>query len=96
MRHAVLCVAAVVAVQLGVAVPARGQTGNAKASMKMHPMSSAAERDPIEGELPAADYSDEHMNAALVTNLPNYASAIVTTEEVVEALSSHARLSRSA
>jgi len=43
-----------------------------------------------------ADYSDEHMNAALVTNLPNYASAIVTTEEVVEALSSHARLSRSA
>jgi hypothetical protein len=28
------------------------------------------------------------MHAALVTNLPNYASAIVTTKEVVEAVSS--------
>ena len=35
-----------------------------------------------------ADYSDEHMHAALVTNLPNYANAIVPTEEVVESLSS--------
>ena len=35
-----------------------------------------------------ADYSEEFMHAALVTNLPNYASAIVTTEEVVESLSS--------
>ncbi|HEX4164528.1 MAG TPA: isochorismatase family cysteine hydrolase [Bryobacteraceae bacterium] len=34
-----------------------------------------------------ADYSDQHMQAALVTNLPNYASAIVTTHELVEALS---------
>ena len=34
-----------------------------------------------------ADYSDEHMHAALVTNLPSYASAIATTDEVVEALS---------
>jgi nicotinamidase-related amidase len=34
-----------------------------------------------------ADYSDEHMHAALVSNLPNYASAIVTTEEVLETLS---------
>lgn len=34
-----------------------------------------------------ADYSDEFMQAALVTNLPNYATAIVTTEEVVEAAS---------
>src|SRR5215471_7306666 len=31
-----------------------------------------------------ADYSEEFMHAALVTNLPNYARAIVTTEEVVE------------
>jgi len=31
-----------------------------------------------------ADYSDEEMHAALVTNLPNYASAIVTTDEVVD------------
>ena len=35
-----------------------------------------------------ADYSEEFMHAALVTNLPNYASAIVTTEEIVESLSS--------
>ena len=33
-----------------------------------------------------ADYSDQHMHAALVTNLPNYASAIVTTGEIVEAI----------
>ena len=35
-----------------------------------------------------ADYSDEFMHAALVTNLPNYANAIVTTEEVIESISS--------
>jgi len=35
-----------------------------------------------------ADYSDEFMHAALVTNLPNYASAIVTTKELVDSLSS--------
>jgi ureidoacrylate peracid hydrolase len=34
-----------------------------------------------------SDYSDEHMCAALVTNLPNYASAIVTTKEVVDSIS---------
>ena len=39
-----------------------------------------------------ADYSEEFMHAALVTNLPNYASAIVTTEEVVESLSSSTTL----
>jgi nicotinamidase-related amidase len=33
-----------------------------------------------------ADYSDEMMHAALVINMPNYASAIVTTEEVVAAI----------
>ena len=31
-----------------------------------------------------ADYSDEHMRAALVINLPNYASAIVTASQAVE------------
>jgi nicotinamidase-related amidase len=31
-----------------------------------------------------ADYSDEHMHAALDINIPNYASVIVTTREVVE------------
>jgi ureidoacrylate peracid hydrolase len=30
-----------------------------------------------------ADYSDEMMHAALDINIPHYASAIVTTEEVV-------------
>jgi Isochorismatase family len=33
-----------------------------------------------------ADYSEEFMHAAIVTNLPNYASAIVTTQEVRAAL----------
>ena len=35
-----------------------------------------------------ASYSDEHMHAALGINLPNYASAIVTTAEAVDALHS--------
>jgi len=35
-----------------------------------------------------ADYADEFMHAALVTNLPNYATAIVTTNEIVDAISS--------
>ena len=35
-----------------------------------------------------ADYSDEMMHAALEINMPNYASAIVTTKEIVEAVSS--------
>jgi ureidoacrylate peracid hydrolase len=34
-----------------------------------------------------ADYSDEHMHAALVTNLPSYANAIMTTGEVIESMS---------
>jgi ureidoacrylate peracid hydrolase len=35
-----------------------------------------------------ADYSDEHMHAALAVNIPSYASAIVTAHEVVESLGS--------
>jgi ureidoacrylate peracid hydrolase len=35
-----------------------------------------------------ASYSNEHMHAALDINIPNYASAIVTTHEVVDAISS--------
>src|SRR5262245_21268250 len=35
-----------------------------------------------------ADYSDEEMHAALEVNLPNYANAIVTTNEIVASLSS--------
>jgi hypothetical protein len=33
------------------------------------------------------DYSEEMMHAALEVNLPNYASAIVTTSEVLESIS---------
>jgi len=33
-----------------------------------------------------ASYSDEHMHAALEVNLPNYASALVTTDEIVGTL----------
>jgi len=43
-----------------------------------------------------ADYSNEEMHAALDINIPNYAGAIVTTNEVVEALSFHLRLTQSA
>jgi nicotinamidase-related amidase len=35
-----------------------------------------------------ADYSDEEMHAALDINIPNYASATVTTDEIVNSLSS--------
>jgi ureidoacrylate peracid hydrolase len=31
-------------------------------------------------------YSDDHMHAALDINIPNYASAVVTTSEIVEAI----------
>ena len=33
-----------------------------------------------------ASYSEEHMHADLEVNLPNYASAIVTTDEIVGTL----------
>jgi nicotinamidase-related amidase len=35
-----------------------------------------------------ADYSEDHMHAALDINIPNYASSIVTTNEVIKSLSS--------
>jgi nicotinamidase-related amidase len=35
-----------------------------------------------------ASYSDEEMHAALDVNIPNYASAIVTTTEIVDSISS--------
>ena len=34
-----------------------------------------------------ADYSDEMMHAALDINIPNYANAVVTSDEVVKAIS---------
>ena len=33
-----------------------------------------------------ADYSDKEMHAALEVNLPNYASAILTTDEVIDSI----------
>jgi len=35
-----------------------------------------------------ADYSDRELHAALDVNVPNYASTIVTTTELVESISS--------
>jgi ureidoacrylate peracid hydrolase len=35
-----------------------------------------------------ADYSDEAMHASLDVNIPNYASAVVTTAELVESMAS--------
>ena len=35
-----------------------------------------------------ADYSDREMHAALEVNIPNYAGALVTTEEIVTSISS--------
>ena len=35
-----------------------------------------------------ADYSDEEMHAALDVNIPNYASALVTTDDIIESISS--------
>ena len=35
-----------------------------------------------------ASYSDDHMHSALDINIPNYASAIVTTTEIVDSISS--------
>ena len=37
-----------------------------------------------------ASYSDEHMHAALEVNIPNYASAILTADEIVAVISAHA------
>ncbi len=34
-----------------------------------------------------ADYSDKEMHAALEVNIPNYANAVVTTNEIVDAIS---------
>jgi ureidoacrylate peracid hydrolase len=35
-----------------------------------------------------ASYSDEHMHSALEVNIPNYASALVTTSEIVGVIDS--------
>jgi len=43
-----------------------------------------------------ADYSDREMRAALEVNIPNYASSIVTTEEILAAISSPAAAQGSA
>jgi ureidoacrylate peracid hydrolase len=33
-----------------------------------------------------ADYSDDAMHAALDVNIPNYASAVVTTKDIVDSI----------
>lgn len=38
-----------------------------------------------------ASYSDKEMHAALDVNIPNYASAIVTTKEIVDSISSFSK-----
>src|SRR6202166_828870 len=43
-----------------------------------------------------ADYSEAHMHAALDINLPNYAGAIVTTDEIVDLISSRQHTKESA
>jgi nicotinamidase-related amidase len=43
-----------------------------------------------------ADYSDEEMHAALDVNIPNYASAVVPTNQIVDSLSSIQALGASA
>jgi ureidoacrylate peracid hydrolase len=43
-----------------------------------------------------ASYSEDHMHAALEVNIPNYATAIVTTDEIVAAISSLNALGSSA
>jgi ureidoacrylate peracid hydrolase len=43
-----------------------------------------------------ADFSNERMHATLDISIPNYAIAIVTTNEVVEALSFRLALTQSA
>jgi ureidoacrylate peracid hydrolase len=35
-----------------------------------------------------ADYSDEAMHAALDVNIPNYANAVVTTDEIIDSICS--------
>lgn len=37
---------------------------------------------------PVADYSDEEMHAAPDVNIPTYANAVVTANEVIESISS--------
>jgi len=38
-----------------------------------------------------ADYSDREMHAALDVNVPNYASSIMSTSEIIDSLSSFQR-----
>ena len=33
-----------------------------------------------------ADYGDEEMHAALDINIPNYANAVVTTDEIIDSI----------
>lgn len=68
MKHTFyLAVAAVAAVQCAIAVPAAGQSNNPQTSMKVHPMASAADRSPIEGELPSLGGATAWLNSEPLT-----------------------------
>lgn len=45
---------------------------------------------PSQADGATRSYSDEYMHAALEINIPNYTSAVVTTAEIVGAISWHA------
>jgi hypothetical protein len=73
MKHPVFClaVAAIAVAQLGIAVPATGQSSNPKPSnqlsMKMHLMASAADRSSVEGELPFLGGATAWLNSQPLT-----------------------------
>ena len=62
-----LAVAAIAAVQFAIAVSAAGQSHNLQTSMKAHPMASATDRSPIEGELPSLSGATQWLNSEPLT-----------------------------
>ena len=69
MKHPAFClaVAAIAAAQLVIALPAPGQSSNSTKSMKVHPMASAEDRSPIEGELPSLGGATAWLNSQPLT-----------------------------
>jgi thiol-disulfide isomerase/thioredoxin len=72
MKRAFYCMAAaaLAAVQLGIVVPAQSQSGRPmnQGTMKMHPMAPAAERPPVEGELPSLAGAVAWLNSPPLTS----------------------------
>lgn len=69
MKHAVFCVAfaAIAAAQLAITVSEPAQSSKPKPSMKVHPMASLGDRDPIEGELPSLAGATTWLNSQPLT-----------------------------